>query len=130
FFGNRLWKVIDIHKLGKKGKLGEDYDGAVSGLEKQMGKPPRVLKADPSAGRKVDSADWQDKETILRIMDHGGTTAAVAYVDRKIEEGIDKYRTNKGSGPEGVSSSVSDVTRNASAPPPDATKAGGAKGKK
>jgi hypothetical protein len=131
FFGNRLWKIIDVHKLGKKSKLGEDYDGAVSGLAKQLGKAPRVLKADPSAGRKVDLADWQDKETIIRVMDHGGSTAAVAYVDRKIEEGIEKYRTNKGSAPEQVSSAVSDVTR-AVAPKadPEVGKGAGAKGNK
>ena len=113
FFGNRLWKIIDVHKLGKKSKLGEDFDGAANGLEKQLGKAPRALKADPSAGRKVDQVDWQDKETIIRLMDHGGSTAALAYVDRKVEEGIDKHRSNKGPAPEQVSSAVSDVTRSA-----------------
>lgn len=111
FFGNRLWKVIDIHKLGKKSKLGADYDSAVEGLTKQFGKPPRVLKADPQGGRKVDQVDWQDKETILRALDHGESVAAIAYIDRKVEEGIDKYRSNKGGAHDEVDRSVSDVTR-------------------
>jgi hypothetical protein len=129
FFGNRLWKVIDVHKLGKNTKLGADYDGAVEGLTKQLGKAPRILKADPTAGRKVDQVDWEDKETILRVLDFGGGTAAVAYVDRKTEEGIDKYRSNKGEAHEEVSSAVSDVTRS-TAPKADPTAKAGSKGKK
>lgn len=118
FIGNRLWKVIDVHKLGKKSKLGADYDAAVESLTKTVGKPPRVLKADPSEGRKVDQADWQDKETILRIQDHGGSTAAVGYVERKVEEGLDKFRPNKGGSHEEVSTVVSDATRTGQAPKP------------
>jgi hypothetical protein len=111
FIGDRLWKVIDVHKLGKKSKLGEDFDGAKAGLEKTFGKAPRTLAADPPAGRKLDLADWQDKETIVRLLDHGGDAAGLAYIDRKVEEGIGKYRTNKGPAQQEVDRDVSDVTR-------------------
>jgi hypothetical protein len=111
FFGNHLWKVYDVHKLGKKSKMGADYAGAVDTLTKQLGKPPRVRKPDPSAGRNLDTADWQDKETIIRLTDRGDGSAALAYIDRKIEEGIDKFRPNKGPGKEELDRDVSDVTK-------------------
>ncbi|HVU02713.1 MAG TPA: hypothetical protein VHE30_13220 [Polyangiaceae bacterium] len=118
FIGDRLWKVIDVHKLGKKSKLGEDFDGAKAGLVKQLGKEPRALSADPSQGRKVDFVDWQDKEMIIRLMDFGGSQAAVGYIDRKIEEGIDKFRPNKGPAQKEVDRDVADVTRGPTPPTP------------
>jgi hypothetical protein len=111
FFGNHLWKVYDVHKLGKKSKMGADYAAAVETLTKQLGKPPRVRKADPSAGRHLDQADWQDKETIIRLVDRGDGSAGLEYVDRKIEENIDKFRGNKGPGKEELDRDVSDVTK-------------------
>ncbi|HVW28502.1 MAG TPA: hypothetical protein VHC69_24225 [Polyangiaceae bacterium] len=111
FFGNHLWKVYDVHKLGKKSKMGADYAGAVDTLTKELGKPPRVRKADPSAGRPLDTADWQDKETIVRLTDRGDGSAALSYIDRKIEENIDKFRPNKGPAKEELDRDVSDVTK-------------------
>jgi hypothetical protein len=112
FFGNHLWKVYDVHKLGKKGgKLGDDYAAATATLTKQLGKPPRARKPDPTAGRRLEQADWQDKETIIRLVDRGDGSAAIAYIDRKVEEGIDKFRTNKGPGQEQLDRDVSDVTK-------------------
>jgi hypothetical protein len=111
FFGNHLWKVYDVHKLGKKSKLGADYAAAVETLTKQLGKPPRVRKPDPAAGRNLEQADWQDKETIVRLTDRGDGSGALSYLDRKIEEGIDKFRPNKGPGKEELDRDVSDVTK-------------------
>lgn len=124
FFGNRLWKIYDAHKLGKKNKLGADYDEVLAKLTKQLGKGPRALKADPAAGRDFDQVDWQDAETIIRLIDHGNGKAALLYVDRKVEEKVDKYRSNKGDSAESLDRDVSDVTRSATPPepPPDAKK--------
>ena len=123
FFGNHLWKVYDVHKLNKKGsKLGTDYAAAVETLTKQLGKPPRVRKADASAGRPLDQADWADKETIVRVIDRGSNQAALVYVDRKIEEGIDKFRTNKNASTETLDRDVSDVTKRDGDKPEDKNK--------
>jgi len=111
YFGNHLWKILDIHKLGKKSKLGADYDSAVESLTKIFGKPPRVLKADFAVHRNLDSADWEDKDTIVRVLDHGDGNCGVAYIDRKIEEGIERFRTNKGDKKEALDRDVSDVTK-------------------
>lgn len=119
FFGNHLWKVYDVHKLGKKSKLGEDFDGVVEHFTKQFGKPPRVRKADSAAGRPFDQADWADKDTIVRVIDHGNGGIALVYVDRKIEHELAKYRPNKPAR-EHLDSEVSSVTRSApsdAAPP-------------
>ena len=110
FFGNHAWKVLDVHKLGKEDKLGATYDDVVKKLTKQFGKPPRVRAADPSLKR-LDQVDWQDKETIVRVIDFGGSKAAVGYIDRKVEEGIDRYRTKSSETHEGVSATVTDATR-------------------
>jgi hypothetical protein len=110
FFGDHLWKIYDVYKLGKKSKLGVDFDAALEALTKQFGKAPRSRKADFSAGRNVDEDDWADKETIVRLFDHGGTAAGLAYVDRQIDEHLDRYRTNK-AGKKELDSDVSDVTK-------------------
>ena len=110
FFGDHLWKIYDVHKLGKKSKLGTDFASVVDGLGKQFGKGPRARKADPSASRNFDQDDWQDKETIVRLIDHGNDGAGLAYIDRKIEERLDKYRSNKAAHDE-VDREVSEVTK-------------------
>jgi hypothetical protein len=110
FFGNHLWKVLDLHKLGKEDKLGTSYEEVVKKLTKQFGKAPRARDADPSQKR-LDQVDWQDKETIIRVIDHGNNKAVLGYVDRKVEENLDRYRSNKGSVQQGVSASVSDATK-------------------
>jgi hypothetical protein len=122
FFGNHLWKVYDVYKLGKKSKLGADIDAAIAGLQKSFGKPPRLRPADPAAKRNFDQADWQDKETIVRLVDHGGTGAGLAYIDRKVEEGIEKYRSNKGGPHDELDRDVSDVTKRDGKPAEDKNK--------
>lgn len=117
FFGASLWKVYDVQKLGKKSKLGGDFEEAVAHLTKQFGKAPRVRKADPAAGRNLDQVDWQDKESIIRLIDHGNGKAALVYVDRKTEENLAKFRSNKPTNEEALDRDVSDVTRSAVPPP-------------
>jgi hypothetical protein len=110
FFGNHLWKVYDVHKLGKKSKLGADYAAATETLTKQFGKAPRALKAEPSEGRRHDQVDWQDKETVVRVLDRGDGSLALAYIDRKTEENLGRFRTNKPAHEE-VDRDVAEITR-------------------
>jgi hypothetical protein len=119
FFGDRLWKVYDAHRLSKKNKLGASYEEVTSNLGKQFGHAPRSLGADGAAGRDFDQVDWQDAETIVRMVDHGGGKAALIYVDRKIEENLSKHRTNKGEGGDKLDSDVSDVTRSSGPAKPE-----------
>jgi len=121
FFGNHLWKIYDVYKLGKKVRLGSDYEAVVEKLTKAMGKGPRAREGGSSPDVGLDQVDWQNKETVLRIIDHGGGKAAIVYVDRKVEENLEKLRTNKGEKSETLDSDVRDVTRPVnpdSVPPP------------
>jgi hypothetical protein len=127
FFGNHLWKVLDLHKLGKQDKLGASYEEVVKKLTKQFGKAPRARDADPSQKR-LDQVDWEDKETIIRVIDHGNGKAVLGYIDRKVEENLDRYRSNKGGGQHGVSASVTDATK--SDKPDEGPPGAGAKGGK
>ncbi len=111
FTGNHLWKVYDIHALGKKSRLGEDYDAVVAKLTKQFGRAPRVRKADAASGRYLDQVDWADKDTVVRVIDHGNGKIGLVYADRKTDTNIDKLRPNKGPKGDHVDSEVSDVTR-------------------
>lgn len=127
FFGNHLWKILDVHKLGKEDKLGATYDDVVKKLTKQFGKAPRVREADPSQKR-LDQVDWQDKEVIVRVIDFGSGKAALGYIDRKVEESLGTRRTNTGDSHEGISASVSDATK--SNKPDEPPAAGASKTKK
>jgi hypothetical protein len=130
FFGNHLWKVYEVQKLSAKNKLGADFDAVLGKLTKSFVKGPRTRKADPSAGRNFDQVDWQDKETIVRLGDLGGGKAALIYVDRKIEENLDKYRSNKAPPVEALDHDVSDVTKPAGPDvPPTPAQAAGKKAK-
>lgn len=127
FFGNHLWKVLDLHKLGKEDKLGGSYEDVVKKLTKQFGKAGRAREADPSQKR-LDQVDWQDKEIVIRVIDHGGGKAVLGYIDRKVEENLDRYRSNKGSVQQGVSAAVTDATK--SGKPDEGPPAGDKKKKK
>jgi len=127
FFGNHLWKVLDVHKLGKEDKLGASYEEVVKKLTKQFGKAPRAREADPSQKR-LDQVDWQDKETVIRVIDFGNSKAALGYIDRKVEENLERYRSKSGETHEGVSASVSDATK--SNKPDDVPPGGASKNKK
>jgi hypothetical protein len=122
FFGNHLWKVYDVHKLGKKDKLGADYAAAVETLTKQLGKAPRARKPDAAAGHPLDQVDWEDKETIVRVIDRGNNQVALVYVDRKIEDNIEKFRTNKNASNEQLDRDVSEVTKREGEKPDDKNK--------
>ncbi len=119
FFSNRMWKIYDVHKLGPKSKLGATYDDVVATLTKDFAKPPRVRKADSAEGVHLDQVDWENKDTIIRLIDRGGGSAGLLYVDRKIEDNIGKFRSNKASTNEGVDAVVSEATRLDKGPPPD-----------
>jgi hypothetical protein len=130
FFSDRLWKIYDEQKLTKKSKLGKNYDQAVANLEKRFGKPPRKRPADPAAKRFFDEADWADGETILRLVDRDDLVGIV-YIDQKIEENIDRYRTNKGGERGKLDGDVASVTSGESEDPnKDVGKAYKSKGKK
>ena len=69
FFGNHLWKVYDVHKLGKKSKMGADYDAAVERSRSSSASHRACARPIRAAGRSSIRRTGQDKETIIRLSD-------------------------------------------------------------
>jgi hypothetical protein len=95
FFNDRLWKVYDEHKLKAGGTLGADFKEAVKVLTKRFGVAPKIIPSDYEKGRPFEEAEWKDPDKVIRALDRG-TTLAVVYADRKVQENLADYRKNKG----------------------------------
>jgi hypothetical protein len=112
FIRGRLWKLIDVYKLGKKTKWGEDFNKAVEVIEEKIGTPGRRLAPDAAAGRPFEEVDWADPNTRVRLV-NWGSRLAIAYSERRTEQQLDALRTNKVAGkrPEEIDPSVKDALR-------------------
>jgi hypothetical protein len=117
FFNDRLWKIYDEHKLKKEGNLGENFQEAVKALSKRFGATPKMVPADYDKGRPFDEAEWKDPDKVIRAVDRG-TTLAVVYADRKIQEDLPSHRKAKvQTGPDPIDKDVAAVTKKAEEPP-------------
>jgi len=94
FFGDKLWKVYDAHKLRKGSPLGETYDEAVKKLGPRFGGPGKKSPAKPDAGQSFDEVQWQTSDMVIRAIDRGDVLAVV-YVDRDVQERLPSMRKNK-----------------------------------
>ncbi len=117
FFDDKLWKVYDEYQLDAKGPLGESFTTAVEKLTKKLKIAPRLREAgsDPALG--FTTADWQDSSMIIRVLDRGDGTVAVVYVDRSVEENLDKYRTAAADDPNAIDRDVENATEKKKAEP-------------
>lgn len=115
FFGNRLWKLYDEHKLGKGSPLGESWDSAVAYLTDQLGTKPKLVAGDAAQGRNYDEAEWRDGTTLVRLVNREAShTVGLVFVDESVQLKLPTLRKNKPQDPSAVESSV----RAATAPPP------------
>ncbi|MBI4700012.1 MAG: hypothetical protein HY744_02410 [Deltaproteobacteria bacterium] len=94
FIKDRLWKIIDVYKLGEKSKFGPDYKTAIDKLTKLMVVPGRARKADPKKEPPNDEADWADGKTHVRAADWG-TELAVVYEHIETVGRLAQLRTAK-----------------------------------
>jgi hypothetical protein len=92
FWKKKLYKVIDIYKLGDDEKWGDSFDKAVAKVEKIIDKEGRRLSADEDEGRDKDEVDWADKKTHFRVVDWDKKKVAFAWVHQRIEAPIAKAR--------------------------------------
>lgn len=116
FFKDRLWKIYDEHKLKKEGNLGENFQEAVKSLSKRFNANAKMVPADYDKGRPFDEAEWKDPDKVIRAVDRG-TTLAVVYADRKIQEDLGAHRRVKAeTGPEPIDKDVAAVTKKAEDP--------------
>lgn len=128
FFSDELWKVYDEHKLKAGGPLGADFKEAVASLTKRFGGvAPKLIPSDFEKGRPFDEAEWRDPEKVIRAIDRG-TTLAMVYADRRVQDNLENYRKNRGdsgslANPEGgLDRDVLAVTGAKSEPPKDKEK--------
>lgn len=108
YFGDKLWKIYDEYKLGKKG-LAAGYAQGVELLSKQYGKS-QPIKADDKAWRDYAGAQWTVGDTVVQLLDrHEEGRLAVLYLQKSTLDNLAKLRSHKPE-VETVSSEVSNAT--------------------
>lgn len=94
FMKNKLWKVIDIYKLGESSKWGIDFAQASDKIGKRLGAAGRK-QGTAEKVRFVDEVDWADSNIHLRAMNVGGKKLALAYVDLGTEGNLATLRPER-----------------------------------
>jgi hypothetical protein len=113
YFGDKLWKIYDEYKLGKKG-LAASFEQAVQQLSKQFGAKAQSLKPDASAWRDYPAAQWTLGDTVVQVLDrHEENRLAVLYIQKSTLDKLGQLRSHKPE-VETVSSEVSKATTKSS----------------
>jgi hypothetical protein len=94
FFGDKLWKVYDEHKLKKGTPMGETFESAVKSLQGRFGSAPKKVPANPDKGQNFDEAVWTTPDMVIRAIDRGNI-CAVVYADKDTQDDLPKLRRNK-----------------------------------
>ena len=94
FFGDKLWKVYDEHKLKKGTPMGESIESAIKALQGRFGVAPKKVPANPDKGQNFDEWHWTTPDMLIRALDRGNIVAVV-YVDKEVQEDLPKLRRNK-----------------------------------
>jgi hypothetical protein len=120
FFGDKLWKVYDAHKLKKGSPLGETYEEAVKKLAPRFGGPGKKVPAKPEQGQNFDETHWTTADMVIRAIDRGDVMA-VAYCDRDVQERLPQMRKNKMKDQHAMDPDVASALKK-NEPPPDPKK--------
>jgi hypothetical protein len=124
FFGDKMWKVYDEHKLKKGTPMGETFDSAVKSLQSRFGAAPKRVPANPDKGQNFDEAVWTTPDMVIRAVDRGGV-CAVVYADKEIQDDLPKLRRNKPKNETAMDPDVAAILKKNEpppGPPPDAKK--------
>lgn len=113
---DKLWKIIEEHKLSESSPVGKTYQDAVVKLSTFYGIPGRVLPAD--ATRVSVEVDWKDSTTHLRVIQRSETALAFAFEDIATVANLSTLRTNKPTEDNGIDPDVAAAVRGAPPPPP------------
>jgi hypothetical protein len=117
YFGDKLWKIYDEYKLGKKG-LASSFEVGVQQLSKQYGKA-QMLKPDASAWRDYAAAQWIVGEVVVQLLDrHDESRLALLYLQKSTLDNLKQMRSHRPE-VETVSSEVSAATSRSSQPKKD-----------
>jgi hypothetical protein len=120
FIGDKLWKIIDVEKLGEKSKWGKTFDEGVAMINKAYGVDGRVREPDAAAGRPMKEADWKDKDGVVhvRAIDWGGDKLAIAFEEQATVANLANLRKNKKDDATRVDDKVKDAGKKKDEPPP------------
>jgi hypothetical protein len=123
FIQDRLWKIVDEHKLSETGPLGKDFQTAVGKLTAVYGVPGRILPADPAKGRFADEVDWKDSSTRLRAVKRFDTGIALITQELATEMNLANLRPNKPADDNAIDPAVAAALAkgnpDSAGPPPD-----------
>jgi hypothetical protein len=110
FFSDKMWKVYDEFKLGKKGPFGS-YEEAVTHYTGVFGAKPKKVTAEGAHRQDYDMAVWTVGGTIVRLLDRSSEKRlAVVYVDKNVFDHLDNYRKIKPDDGEGLDKDVAKAT--------------------
>jgi hypothetical protein len=116
FFGDKLWKVYDEHKLKKGTPMGETFDSAVKSLQSRFGSAPKKVPANPDKGQNFDEAVWTTPDMVIRAIDRGNV-CAVVYADKDTQDDLPKLRRNKPKNETAMDPDVAAALKKAEPPP-------------
>jgi hypothetical protein len=118
FIQDKLWKIIDEHKLAEGAPYGKDFQAAVIKLAQTLGVPGRVLPPDPDKGRFMPEVDWKDAGNLFIARQRSDTAFAILVVDAATQANLANLRTNKPAQDDGIDPAVAAAVGQKSAPPP------------
>lgn len=108
FWKKKLYKIIDVHKLGKDAKYGENFAQAVAKVEKALGEGRKLAAND----ERREQVDWADDKTHFTVVNWAKGKASFLWEEKRTEEPIVKARAEaKEKKKEGMDPKVKDVLR-------------------
>jgi hypothetical protein len=116
FIQNKLWKIIDEHKLGASSSFGKDYMDAIGKLATTYGTLGHITP--PDAAHASLEVDWKDATTHVRAIQRSPTTLALAFEDSSTLAILASLRPNKPVDDSGVDPDVAAAVRKGGEPPP------------
>lgn len=122
FIGDKLWKVIDVEKLGEKSRWGKTFDDAVAKVNKAYGVEGRVRDPDAANGRPFKEVDWKDAVVQVRAIDWGDDQLAIGFQESATVANLPNLRKNKKQDATRVDDKVKDAGRKEPEPPKDPKK--------
>ena len=109
FIQDKLWKIIEEHKLDDSHPLGKTFSDAVIKLSTGYGVAGRVLQ--PEGARYWIEVDWKDATTHLRAIQRSDTAMGLAFEENATVSRLASLRPNKAVDDNGIDPDVAAAIR-------------------
>jgi hypothetical protein len=93
FIQERLWKIIEEHKLSDSDPLGKNFTDAVVKMSTGFGVPGRVIPQD--ATHPAVEVDWRDSSTHFRVIQRSEDAMALGYESLSTLQSLGSLRVAK-----------------------------------